>query len=282
MLPSPGNSRRWLRAVADNGHLAANLARVVVEVHKVEFGRIVAQDGKEAIGKRRVGLPRRDGEPLFFFAFESRRLDRERRSAAGAILRRAGEGHRVFVVGDQADDLELVLRRRRAAAAGRAGKHGNFGGVAGLFATGDRVGDGYGIRCRKANVAAQGIGAKGIRLDKRGSFVEAACGVISIEPLLDGRLLLNVVGRNNLLVKLLLLVGELVARGRCVVCAGSDSRATHEPRARQRQHARRARKSCSAREQSAAFAIRSHIVTVFACHCCILYIPKRLPSPVPW
>lgn len=113
-----------------------------------------------------------------------------------------------------------MLRCRHVAAVGRAGKRGDLGGVAGLFAFGDLVGDGYGIRCRKANVAAQGIGAEGIYLDERGGFVEAACGVISSELVFDGRLLLDVVGRDDLLVQLLLLVGELAARSRCVVRAG--------------------------------------------------------------
>lgn len=124
------------------------------------------------------------------------------------------------MVGNEADDLELVLRSRRVAAVGRVGKGGDFGRVTGLFATGDLVGDGYGIRRCKAHVAAQGIGAKGICLDERGGFVEAACGVISIELVFDGRLLLDVVGRENLLVELLLLVGELVARSGCGTRAG--------------------------------------------------------------
>ena len=124
------------------------------------------------------------------------------------------------MVGNEADDLELVLRSRRVAAVGRVGKGGDFGRVTGLFATGDLVGDGYGIRCRKANVAAQGIGAKGVLRDKRGGLAVAAGGVLGIEPLLDGRLLLDVVGRENLLVELLLLVGELVARSGCGTRAG--------------------------------------------------------------
>lgn len=177
-------------------------------------------NSKEAIGERRVGLPRRDGEPLFFLALESRRLDGKGRSATGTVLCRTGEGHLVFVVGNEADDLELVLYGRRVAAAGCTGKRSDFGGVAGLFAFGDLVGDDYGIRRCKAHVTAQGIGAKGICLDERGGFVEAACGVISIELVFDGRLLLDVVGRENLLVELLLLVGELVARSGCGTRAG--------------------------------------------------------------
>ena len=182
-----------MAAVADNRHLAADLAVVVVEVHKVELGRVVAQDGKEAIGKRRVGLPRRDGEAFFLLALESRGLNRERRGSAGAVLCGTGEGYRVFVVGNEADDLELVLRCRRVAAVGRTGKGGDFGRVTGLFATGDLVGDGYGIYRCKADVAAQGVGAKGVLCDKRGSFVVAACSILSIEPLLDGRLFLDVI-----------------------------------------------------------------------------------------
>lgn len=42
------------------------------------------------IGERRVGLPRRDGELLFFLALERRRLDGEFRGTARAILRDAG------------------------------------------------------------------------------------------------------------------------------------------------------------------------------------------------
>lgn len=122
-------------------------------------------------------------------------------------------------------------------------KRSDFGGVAGLFAFGDLVGDGYGIRRCKAHAAAQGIGAKGICLDERSGFVEAACGVISIELVFDGRLLLDVVGRENLLVELLLLVGELVARSRCVVRAGPADRTAHEPCPGKRQRARRTRKS---------------------------------------
>ena len=133
------------------------------------------------------------------------------------------------MVGNEADDLELVLYGRRVAAAGCTGKRSDFGGVAGLFAFGDLVGDGYGIRCRKANVAAQGIGAKGVLRDKRGGLAVAASGVLGIEPLLDGRLLLDVVGRDDLLVELLLLVGELVARSRCVVRAGPADRTAMSP-----------------------------------------------------
>ena len=59
------------------------------------------------------------------------------------------------MAGNEADDLELVLRGRYVAAAGRAGKRGDY------------VGNGYGIRCRKADVAAHGIGAKGVLHDKR-------------------------------------------------------------------------------------------------------------------
>ena len=260
-----------MAAVADDRHLATDLPSVVVEIHKVEFGRIVAQNSKEAIGERRVGLPRRDGEPLFFLALERGRLDRERRNAAGAILCRTGEGHLVFVVGNEADDLELVLRSRRVATAGRAGKRSDLGRVTGLFATGDLVGDGYGIRCRKANVAAQSIGAKGVLRDKRSGLAVAAGGVLGIEPLLDGRLLLDVVGRDDLLVELLLLVGELVARSRCVARTGPADRAAHEPCPGKCQRARRARKSRSTREQSAVLVTQFHIVAAFECH-------RRFPS----
>lgn len=223
--------------------------------------------------------PRRDGEPLFFLALERGRLDRERRNAAGAILCRAGEGHLVFVVGNEADDLELVIRRRRVAAAGRAGKRSDLRRVTGLFATGDLVGDGYGIRRCKAHVAAQGIGTKGVGFDKRGGFVEAACGVISIEPVFDSRLLLNVVGRDDLLVQLLLLVGELAARSRCVARAGPADRAAHESCPSKRQRARRTRKSRSAREQPAVFVAQFHIVAVFECRRRFPHIPWRLPAP---
>lgn len=185
-----------------------------------------------------------------------------------------------FVVGNEADDLELVLRSRRVAAVGRVGKVGDFGRVTGLFATGDLVGDGYGIRCRKANVAAQGIGAKGVLRDKRGGLAVAAGGVLGIEPLLDGRLLLDVVGRDDLLVELLLLVGELVARSRCVVRAGPADRTAHEPCPGKRQRARRTRKSYSAREQPVVLVTQFHIVTVFECHRRFPHIPWRLPSPV--
>ena len=113
-----------------------------------------------------------------------------------------------------------MFHGRCIATAGRAGKGSDFGRVTGLFATGDLVGDGYGIRCRKANVAAQGIGAKGALRDKRSGLAVAAGGVLGIEPLLDGRLLLDVVGRDDLLVELLLLVGELVARTKCSARAG--------------------------------------------------------------
>lgn len=124
---------------------------------------------------------------------------------------------------------------------GRTGKRGDFGCVVGLLAAGDLVGDGYGIRCRKAHVAAQGIGAEGILYDERGGIAIAVGGVVGIELLFNIRLLFDVVGRNDLLMELLLLVGELIARGRCIVRAGSSSRATRESRACERQHARRAR-----------------------------------------
>lgn len=87
-----------------------------------------------------------------------------------------------------------------------------------------------GAGCFKADVATQDVGTKGIGFDKRGSFVVAACSALGIELLLDGRLFLDVIGRDNLLVELLLLIGELIARSRCVVCAGTDSGAAHEPR----------------------------------------------------
>lgn len=74
------------------------------------------------IGERRIGLPRRNGEPLFFLAPESRGLSRERRGSTGAVLYDTGEGYRVFVVGNETDDLELVIRRRRIATVGRAEK----------------------------------------------------------------------------------------------------------------------------------------------------------------
>ena len=44
------------------------------------------------IGERRIGLPRRNGEPLFFLAPESRGLSRERRGSTGAVLYDTGEG----------------------------------------------------------------------------------------------------------------------------------------------------------------------------------------------
>lgn len=182
------------------------------------------------------------------------------------------------MVGNETNKLELVLYGRRVAAARRTGKRGDFGGVAGLFAFGDLVGDGYGIRCCKAHVAAQGIGAKGICLDERGGFVEAACGIISIELVFDGRLLLDVVGRDNPLVQLLLLFGELVARSRCVARGGPADRAAHEPHPGKRQRARRTRKSCSTREQSTAFVTQSHFVAAFECRRRFPHIPWRLPT----
>lgn len=224
--------------------------------------------------------PRRDGEAFFLLALESRGLNRERRGSAGAVLCGTGEGYRVFVVGNEADDLELVLRCRRVAAVGPTGKGGDFGRVTGLFATGDLVGDGYGIYRCKADVAAQDVGAKGVLCDKRGSFVVAACSILSIAPLLDGRLFLDVIGRDNLLVQLLLLVGELVARSRCVVRADAKSRAAHELCPGKRQRARRTRKSRSTREQSAVFVTQFQIVTVFECHCRFLHMRRHLPSLV--
>lgn len=182
------------------------------------------------------------------------------------------------MVGNEADDLELVFRGRRVAAVGRMGKRGDLGRVTSLFATGDLVGDGYGIRCRKANVAAQGIGAKGILRDKRSSLVVAAVSVLGIEPLLDGRLLLDVVGRDNLLVEFLLLVSELVARSRCGARAGPADRAAHEPCPGKRQRARRTRKSRSTRKQSAVLVTQFHIVTVFEYHCCSLIYHGVCPA----
>lgn len=102
------------------------------------------------IGERRVGLPRRDGKALFLLALERGRLDGKRRGAAGAVLCGAGESHRVFVVGDETDDLELVLCCWRVTVAGRVGKRGDFRCIASLFATGDLVGNGHGVCCRKA------------------------------------------------------------------------------------------------------------------------------------
>ena len=117
------------------------------------------------------------------------------------------------MAGNEADDLELVLCCWRVTVAGRVGKRGDFRCIASLFATGDLVGDGHGVCCRKAHVAAQGVGAKGIGFDKRGRFVVAACSVLGIELVFDGRLLLDVVGCDDLLVDLLLLVGEFGIRG---------------------------------------------------------------------
>lgn len=123
------------------------------------------------IGERRIGLPRHDSEVLFLLALECGSLDGERRGAAGAALRGPGEGHRVFVVGDEADDLELMLCCWRITAVRRTGERSDLGCIVGLPTAGDLVGDGYEIRCRKTYVAAQGIGAKGIGFDKRGRFV---------------------------------------------------------------------------------------------------------------
>lgn len=184
------------------------------------------------------------------------------------------------MVGNEADDLKLMLRGRRVAAAGRAGKRSDLGRVTGLFATGDRIGDGYGIRCRKADVAAQGIGAKGVLRDKRSGLAVAAGGVLGIEPLLDSRLLLDVVDRDNLLVELLLPVGELVARTRCAARTGPADRAAHEPCPGKCQRARRTRKSRSTRKQPAVLVTQFHIVTVFKYHRRFPHIPWRLPSPV--
>lgn len=122
-----------------------------------------------------------------------------------------------------------MVRCRRVTAVERAGKRGGLGRVTSLFATGDLVGDGYGIRCRKANVAAQGIGAEGVLRDKRSGLVVAAGGVLGIESLLDGRLLLDVVGRDDLLVELLLLVGELAARSGRVVRAAPPTEQPMSP-----------------------------------------------------
>lgn len=102
------------------------------------------------IGERRVGLARHDSEVLFLLTLESCPLDCERRCATRAVLRRAGESYRVLVVGNEANDLELVLCCRRVTAAGRVGKRGDFRCIASLFATGDLVGDGHGVCCRKA------------------------------------------------------------------------------------------------------------------------------------
>ena len=83
---------------------------------------------------------------------------------------------------------------------GRAGKRGDFGRDVGLLAAGDLVGDGCGIRCRKSHIAAQSIGAKGILYDERGGFIVTIGGVLGIELVFNGRLLLDVVGCDNLLV----------------------------------------------------------------------------------
>ena len=85
------------------------------------------------IGERRVGLARHDSEVLFLLTLESRPLDCERRCATRAVLRCAGEGYRVFVVGDEADGLELMLCDRAVAAAGRAGEGRNLRLVVGLL-----------------------------------------------------------------------------------------------------------------------------------------------------
>lgn len=78
----------------------------------------MAATRRGGIGEQRVGLPCHDSEVLFLLVLESCPLDCERRCATRAVLRCAGEGYRVFVVGDEADDLELVIRGRRFAAAG--------------------------------------------------------------------------------------------------------------------------------------------------------------------
>ena len=219
---------------------------------------------------------------FLFLTLERRRLDGERRSAAGAILCRAGESHRVFVVGNEADDLELVLRRRRIAAARRTGKGSHFGGISEFLTAGDLVSDGYGICRCKTHVATQGVGTKGIGFDKRGSFVVVACSVLGIELFFDGSLFLDVVGRDNLIVDLLLLVSESVVRVRHIVRIGSGSRAACKSRVRQRQRARRhARKGSTTRERPAAFVTRSHVVTIEEFHRCrFLHISGHLPSSV--
>lgn len=147
-------------------------------------------------------------------------------------------------------------------------------------ATGDLIRHGHGIGGLKAHIATERIGPKGVCHDIRFALVERAGGILGIEPLLDGRLLLDVIGRDNLLVEFLLLIGELVARSRRGTRTGPADRAAHEPCPGKRQRARRTRKSCSAQEQPAVFVAQFHIVTVFECHRRFPHIPWRLPSPV--
>lgn len=161
---------------------------------------------------------------------------------------------------------------------GRARKRGNFGRVTGLFATGDLVGDDYGICRCKTHVATQGVGTKGICLDERGGFVEAACDVLGIELFFDDSLFLDVVGRDDLIADFLLFVGKLVARSRCVARTGPADRAAHKPCPGKRQRARRTRKSRSTREQPAVFVTQFHIVTVFECQRRFPHMPWRLPA----
>lgn len=86
--------------------------------------------------------------------------------------------------------------------------------------------------CCKTHVATQDVGTKGIGFDKRGSFVVAACSALRIELVFDGCLLLDVIGRDDLIVDFLLFVGESVVRVGRIVRIGSGSRATCNPRAR--------------------------------------------------
>ena len=175
-----------------------------------------------------------------------------------------------------------MLRRRRIVAARRTGKGRHFGGISEFLTAGDLVGDGYGVRRCKTHVATQGVGAKGIGFDKRGSFVVVACSVFGIELFFDGSLFLDVVGRDDLIVDFLLFVGESVVRVGHIVRIGSGSGAACKSRARQRQRARRrARKGSTARERPAAFVTRSHVVTIEEFHRCrFLHIPGHLPNPV--
>ena len=186
------------------------------------------------------------------------------------------------MVGNETDDLELVLRCRRIVTVGRTGKDIHFGGISEFLTAGDLVGDGYEVCRCKTHVATQGVGTKGIGFDKRGSFVVAACGVISIELFFDDSLFLDVVGRDDLIVDFLLFVGESVVRVGHIVRIGSGSGAACKSRARQRQRARRrARKGSTARERPAAFVTRSHVVAIEEFHRCrFLHIPGHLPSSV--
>ena len=186
------------------------------------------------------------------------------------------------MVGNETDDLELVLRCRRIVTVGRTGKDIHFRGIGEFLTAADLVGDGYGIRRCKSHVTAQGIGAKGIGFDKRGSFVVAACSVLGIELFFDGSLFLDVVGRDNLIVNFLLFVGESVVRAGHIVRIGSGNRAACKSRARQRQRPhRRASKGSTARERPASFVTQSHVVTIEEFHRCrFLHIPGHLPNPV--